>query len=187
MNVFLDFLPNFTTTKPFKNPKPTLFYWVLFEIVLACFFSLGNNLWHKHLWRRCRGRSWRHIFPGILISFTGLRGVLEPTLLKANFSPKLSQRLLEEWEPGADLLHRYIQGFQTLNRYWKQQENFEGLNLYQPSVTLNSWVLQYIQLKLHLGSSLLYLIALFKSLQILNPLEKPKLPLLVKYLFFNWN
>ena len=27
--------------------KPTLFYWVLFEIVLACFFSLGNNFWHK--------------------------------------------------------------------------------------------------------------------------------------------
>ena len=27
--------------------KLCLLYWVLFEIVLACFFSLGNNFWHK--------------------------------------------------------------------------------------------------------------------------------------------
>ena len=27
--------------------KPSLLYWFLFEIVLACFFSLRNNLWHK--------------------------------------------------------------------------------------------------------------------------------------------
>ena len=39
--------PNSQPRKHFRNPKSNLLYWVLFEIVLACFFSLGNNFWHK--------------------------------------------------------------------------------------------------------------------------------------------
>ena len=33
--------------------KLCLLYWVLFEIVLACFFSLGNNFWHKQILLSC--------------------------------------------------------------------------------------------------------------------------------------
>ena len=118
--------------------KLCLLYWVLFEIVLACFFSLGNNFWHKHIWRRCRGRSWRHIFLGILIFFTGLRGGLKPTLFEGYFPPKLSQWLLEEWEVEIDLLHPCSWVWQTLNRYWGQQESLKYHSHYPLYLTLSS-------------------------------------------------
>ena len=47
---------------------------------------------------------------GYLSILLVLRGGLKPALFEGYFSPKLSQWLLEEWEPGADLLHHYIQG-----------------------------------------------------------------------------
>ena len=84
--------------------KPSLNWVFSLEIVLACYPSLSNNFWHKHLWCRCRGRNWISSL-GYLSFFLVWEVDLNQHLWRL-FSPKsLRQWLLEELEKFEDFSH----------------------------------------------------------------------------------
>ena len=115
--------PKFTTKKTFHKPL-NFVYFIEFYLRLCWLVSLAlETISGTNIFGAVAGDEVEAHFPWDTYQFSSLSGGLKPTLFEGYFSPKLSQWLLEEWEPGADLLHHYIQGFQTLNRSLKQQEN----------------------------------------------------------------
>ena len=69
--VYSLFVTKFITKKTFQETlKPSLLYWVLFEIVLACFLIALETISSTNIFGAiAEERIWRHIFPGILIFF----------------------------------------------------------------------------------------------------------------------
>ena len=71
-----------------QNPRiPILLNWVYWDYVGLFFCSLRTNSSTNIFGSVARKRSWKYIFPGILIISLVLRGELKPTNLKDYFSP----------------------------------------------------------------------------------------------------
>ena len=70
-----------------------------------------------HVGKNCSTDESEAYLPWDTYHFPGLRGGLKPTSFEGYFHQIWTHWLLEEWEPGVDLIHRCIQGFQTQNRF----------------------------------------------------------------------
>ena len=101
---------NLTTKKHIKQTLNPSFIWVLY-LRLCWLVSLAlETISGTNIFGAVAEDEAEAYLPWDTYQFSWFKRWTWTSIFEGYFSPKLSQWLLEEWEPGADLLHHYIQG-----------------------------------------------------------------------------